>query len=378
MDAILSKLPIDEDPRIIEDVLDRFEEQLAQIDVLSEKFDGSEEHFSDLEGVRDEIRVLFSMATSTNIPPIVEPLEILCSVYGYVEKSVPDLAWLLQATVALLDRIDDMLRVASRQGAIDIDLIQTVQTALAPLARANDQAQVIEASKTVVNLLIGDFSKDTDDSLGVDLFDEDQYVDNKVEIPRSDVDRSTVSFMRLLAETVDARHEFWRGRTEKVMSMAVGMNALAGNVVDVFQLEAAVYLHDFPMVRLCDDLLVKTKLNNEEFEKIKAHPAQAYEFALTLPNLEECAKIVYQHHERVDGNGYPERITGQYISDGAKILAICDAFYSMTHSTPNKPLRKSILRAVIEISACSGKQFDPFWVEKFNRVVKAQRLGGFL
>jgi HD-GYP domain-containing protein (c-di-GMP phosphodiesterase class II) len=100
--------------------------------------------------------------------------------------------------------------------------------------------------------------------------------------------------------------------------------------------------------------------------------------ALALPNLEECAKIVYQHHERVDGSGYPEKISGSSITDGAKILAICDAFHSMTHSTPNKPLRKSILRAVVEINACRDKQFDSYWVDKFNTVVRTQRLGGFL
>ena len=374
----MTRLPVNEDPLIVEDVLERFEERLIRIDDLSAQYEVSTDEITLLREIKTEMHEIFMLATSSNIPPIVEPLEILDGVFGHITDCLPDLAWLLQANVAILDRIHNMIRDACREGGIEFSSVQTMQETIAFLAHKNEPQAIFDASKNIVNFLVGDFSKETKGKDGVELFEDDFYVDNQVEIPRPDVDRSTFSFLRILSESVDARHEYWKDRTEKVLSMALGMNALADNLVDVYQLEAAVYLHDFAMVRLSDDLLIKTKLSNDEFEKIKKHPVQAYEIALTIPNLEECAKIVYQHHERVDGTGYPERITGASITPGAKILAICDAFYSMTQSTPNKPMRKSILRAVVEINACRGAQFDSFWVEKLLTVVRTQRLGGFL
>jgi len=152
------------------------------------------------------------------------------------------------------------------------------------------------------------------------------------------------------------------------------MNALTNNVIHIDQLEAAVYLHDFPMVRLSDEILYKKKLDKYEFEQIKEHTAQAYEMALAAKGLEACAQIVYQHHERPDGSGYPEGIEDAGICDGAKILSICDAFHAMTHNTPYKARHRSIIRAIAEINACRGTQFASPWVDRFNIIVRTQRL----
>ena len=372
------KLPIFEDPVVIEDVLERFDFHVGRIESCAEREEALVSDRAVLDAIRSDLRELFLLSTSSNIPPLVEPLQVLNDVYANHISLTGELPTLLHATLAILERLQDMIRSALRYHGVEFETIQLVQRAISPLAHVKDEASIYRVAMRVFNLLVGDFQGEEEEDDGVELFNDAPFFDNKVEIPRPDVDRSDFSFMRLLSEAVDARQEHWKGRTEKLVSLAIGMNAMAGNPVDVYQLEAAVYLHDFGMVKFNDEILAKQTLSDSEFRLIRSHPAQAYELVLTLSGLDECAKIVYQHHEHVDGNGYPEGVSGGSICDGAKILAICDAFYSMTHINPHKPRRKTILRAIAEINACSGKQFEPFWVSAFNKVVRTQRLGGFL
>ena len=91
---------------------------------------------------------------------------------------------------------------------------------------------------------------------------------------------------------------------------------------------------------------------------------------------EEASKIVYQHQEYFDGTGYPEKLSGQQICEGAKILAICDAFYSYAHEQNGTRDKKSIVLAISEVNSGKGTLFDPAWVARFNQVIKIQHKVG--
>lgn len=378
MNKSVQRLPIHEDPFILEEVSERFEDKLNIIEVLSEQAESATETGDTFYQIRKEVHELFQISTTSNIPPIVEPLEILDKAFSHIDSYSPNLPWLLHACVTIIDRLHAMTQNAATQGSVSFQDIQNVQDAITPLAHVTDPEEIYDAAKTVVNMLLGDYVDNRSQGTGVDLFDDEPFIASKVEIPRPDLDRADFSLLRILSETMDQRMPTWKGRTDFIMSLALGMNALADNTIDIPQLEAAVYLHDFPMSRLPDEILHKKHLSNDEYEQIKQHPVHAYEIALTMPNMEEAATMVYQHHERLDGKGYPEGIGGNSICDGAKILAICDAFHTMTHVSAHKPKRRSILRAAIEINVNKGTQFDPFWVEKFNYAIRVQRLGGFI
>jgi HD-GYP domain-containing protein (c-di-GMP phosphodiesterase class II) len=90
-----------------------------------------------------------------------------------------------------------------------------------------------------------------------------------------------------------------------------------------------------------------------------------------MQKWDEAATITYQHHERVDGKGYPEGLTENQIHDGAKILSIIDAFDAITQSRAYAAsVKRPFIRAVLEINSQVGTQFSSVWVERFNLIVK--------
>ncbi|MDH5544589.1 MAG: HD domain-containing protein [Gammaproteobacteria bacterium] len=371
-----SKLPIFEDPYLLEEVLERFDIHIARIETYADQ--NTVMDTKAIDQIRINLNEMFAIASSSDIPPIVEPLYVLNGVYKRISVITPDFTNLLHATIAILERLQDMIKMAIQDGGVDFDTIQLVQRAISPLAHVTDNEKLYSISTTIFNLLVGDFQTDQTEDAGVELFETKPYFNNKVDIPRADVDKSTFSHLRILSETVDARQTHWHGRTEKLLSLALGMNAMAENQVDVYQLEAAVYLHDFALLSLSDIYFSNEALNEKQTQLLQMHTTRGYELALAMPDLNGCAQMIYQHHECVDGTGYPDGIYGDAICHGAKILSICDYFFALTHAQPQQPRRKTILRAVVDINAKSGKTFDQYWVEQFNKVVRAQRLGGFL
>ena len=99
------------------------------------------------------------------------------------------------------------------------------------------------------------------------------------------------------------------------------------------------------------------------------HPGFAAGLLLRMPGWEPAAEMVAQHHEMPDGAGYPKGLPGAQICDGAKILAIVDAFEAVMLKHINRGKNRSVLRAIAEINACDN-QFSPEWIEPFNRVIR--------
>jgi HD-GYP domain-containing protein (c-di-GMP phosphodiesterase class II) len=91
-----------------------------------------------------------------------------------------------------------------------------------------------------------------------------------------------------------------------------------------------------------------------------------------MPHWAEARTYIYQYHECPDGSGYPKGLTNDEISDGAKILALVDAFEAMTHKRASKTHQiRPVTHALLEINRASGTQFCPFWVDILNQVMKS-------
>jgi len=175
-----------------------------------------------------------------------------------------------------------------------------------------------------------------------------------------------LALFRQLAVMTECHSPFWQGRTERVVALAKRVNELAGTPIDPCQLEAAVYMHDVGMSFLSESIWTKQgKLNDIELRELRAHPATAYELLRRMPGWEQAAVFALQHHERPDGRGYPSGLQGDDISEGAKVLAIVDAFEAMTNERGDRYHKRSILRAVTEINASDG-QFARSWIPAFN------------
>ena len=112
-------------------------------------------------------------------------------------------------------------------------------------------------------------------------------------------------------------------------------------------------------------------MNQEEFEEVKKHTLIGYKICISSNLPEEIALCVRQHHERYDGRGYPDGISGENISKNARIIALIDSFEVMVRgrSYQNAVVVKDALK---EIERCSGTQFDPVLARQFINMIKEE------
>jgi HD-GYP domain-containing protein (c-di-GMP phosphodiesterase class II) len=183
-------------------------------------------------------------------------------------------------------------------------------------------------------------------------------------------------FFRELSTQLDERSPLYQGRTARKVELALATNLATGNRVDPVQLEAAVYLHDIGMMFLPESLWLKAEsLSNDERAQLARHPGWAAEWANRMPGWQDAATMILQHHEQINGSGYPNQLQAAQIVDGAKILALVDAFDAILLRHSHRGQQKSILRAIAEINA-GDRQFAADWVAAFNRVIRAQLEAG--
>ncbi|MFA5342044.1 MAG: PAS domain S-box protein [Clostridia bacterium] len=137
---------------------------------------------------------------------------------------------------------------------------------------------------------------------------------------------------------------------------------------DVDLLQLFTLLHDVGKIGIDDSVLKKPgKLTDKEWVVMRKHPEIGYKIAISSPELEPIADLIYTHHEHYDGNGYPQGLKGEKIPLLSRILSVADAFDAITH---NRVYREatSAEEALIEINRCSGTQFDPQVVEALNKI----------
>ena len=140
---------------------------------------------------------------------------------------------------------------------------------------------------------------------------------------------------------------------------------------DIADLEHGVLLHDIGKIGIPDAILLKSgPLTPEEWQTMRRHPEIGKRLIETIPFLRGAVPVVYSHHERWDGTGYPRRLKGKDIPLGARIFSVVDAFDAMTF---DRPYSKAIPfeAAYTEIKRCAGSHFDPAVVEAFLRVPEA-------
>jgi chemotaxis protein histidine kinase CheA len=177
-------------------------------------------------------------------------------------------------------------------------------------------------------------------------------------------------FFRTLALQLESRSPLFKGRTERLLRLALDTNAVAGNPVESSQLEAAVYMHDVGMMFAPESVWLKVgKLSDEDKRQLREHPGHAAELLERMHGWTAATEMVAQHHEMLDGGGYPAGLQAAAICPGAKILAIVDAFEAVTLKHSHRGQTRSLVRAIAEINACDN-QFASEWIVPFNAVIR--------
>jgi len=124
-------------------------------------------------------------------------------------------------------------------------------------------------------------------------------------------------------------------------------------------------LHDVGKLGVPTRVLQKTgKLTEEEYAAIQLHPMRGLDIVRDIGFLDEALAGIMHHHERIDGRGYPMGLAGDEIPEFARVLAVADAFDSMT-STRSYRGARPVAEAIEELRKCAGTQFDPAFVDAF-------------
>ena len=170
----------------------------------------------------------------------------------------------------------------------------------------------------------------------------------------------TTEVMEALAQTIDAKDKYTNGHSFRVamysMMIAKELGMSKQQQVDVYYMGL---LHDIGKIGIPNAIINKTgKLTDEEYNKIKQHPIYGYEILSQIQSMPELSIGARYHHERIDGKGYPDGLTGDQIPFMAKIIAVADSYDTMTSSRSyRKYLPQEVARS--EIQNNIGTQFDP-------------------
>lgn len=183
--------------------------------------------------------------------------------------------------------------------------------------------------------------------------------------------QSRLSSVQALASAVDARDPATQDHSRNVAMLAVKVGeSLRLDAEHLRLLELAALMHDVGKIGVPDAILQKPgRLTAEEFLKVREHVVLGPRI-LSSTDLPEILPWVRHHHERWDGSGYPDGLSGTDIPLESRILLLCDAYDAMTSDRPYRDAR-SAEQALSEIVKCAGDQFDPELVGVFVSAVSA-------
>jgi len=172
-----------------------------------------------------------------------------------------------------------------------------------------------------------------------------------------------------LAGAIDVRDAYTGTHSQAVGELAARIGDCLGlTAEEVELLRIAGLLHDLGKVAVPEHILSKPgPLTEVEHEAIALHPLVGYRMLASL-RIEPVATWVLHHHERYDGNGYPDGLAGEGIPIGSRILLVADAYEAMTTDRLYRTTRSTV-DALEEIRRCSGTQFDPLVVDALALVV---------
>jgi len=178
-----------------------------------------------------------------------------------------------------------------------------------------------------------------------------------------------------VVHAIEERDAFSMGHTDRVVEISKLIGREMGlREAEIFDLEIGALLHDIGKVGIPDAILQKpTALKKDEIKKVREHPLKGKRMIQDISFLEQAIPHVLYHHERFDGSGYPEHLSGADIPMPSRIIAVADVFDAVTSDRPQRK-RMRFKDAVALIKKGAGTQFDPEVVDAFLRLVDSGAL----
>ena len=182
---------------------------------------------------------------------------------------------------------------------------------------------------------------------------------------------AVVETVTSLALAIDAKDHYTQGHSQKVSAYAVVIaKALGMSEPEVEEIRLAALLHDIGKVGIPETILNKSgPLDAAEWETMKTHTELGAKILEPLQTMDKIRLMVRHHHEFYDGTGYPDRLEGEKIPYGARLIAIADAYDTITSERTYKKARTSE-DAFRELERCAANQFDPKLVQLFVQTMR--------
>ena len=202
------------------------------------------------------------------------------------------------------------------------------------------------------------------------LYQQQRNLAEELVSANTQLERASLSFATALVTTLDARDQYTAGHSAAVAIYARDIAARMGLDEDQQRLAHMCGLvHDIGKIGLLAGLLEKPgALTLEERRQMETHPEIAERILAKVDSYAEIATIVRHHHERVDGNGYPDGISGDEIPLIARIIAVPDAYDAMTSDRPYRDAMPSRV-ARMRLAQAVGTQFDTGVVAAFEAIL---------
>jgi HD-GYP domain-containing protein (c-di-GMP phosphodiesterase class II) len=177
--------------------------------------------------------------------------------------------------------------------------------------------------------------------------------------------------LKSLIIAINKRDMYTEGHCKRVTDMALRLGKKMGiNDYEMDVLRVVGPVHDLGKIGIPDMILLKpSKLTDDEYDVMKSHSAYGEEIMSRFEILSREATIIRHHHERYDGNGYPDHLAGSDIPVCARIIAVSDSYDAMVSDRPYR--RASTTDEIVaEIKRCRGSQFDPEIADHFTDILR--------
>lgn len=185
------------------------------------------------------------------------------------------------------------------------------------------------------------------------------------------VEKAYLETIQMLRYTVEAKDSYTRGHSDRVSAYSV----LIGEELKLYDKDLRVLkvgglFHDIGKIGISDTILLKPgKLTDEEYSELKRHPAIGKQIVSNSSIFRDLIPIIYSHHERYDGTGYPQKLKGEQISFLARIVSVADAFDAMTSRRSYRD-KLELDYVKDQIKQGRGTQFDPEIADVFLNIIE--------
>jgi PAS domain S-box-containing protein len=211
-------------------------------------------------------------------------------------------------------------------------------------------------------------------TIGVASIGEDITERKRYEQSAARLQQGMESAIEALAGTLELRDAYTAGHQRRVAALAAAIARELGLSEDeIHGIHLAATIHDLGKIQVPAEILAKpTKLTKLEFELIKTHPQAGYDLLKDIDFPWPIAQLVYQHHERIDGSGYPRGLCGEETLIGARIIAVADTVEAICSHRPYRP-GLGIEASLLVITKKRGTAYDPSVVDACLKIFREKR-----